>query len=302
MEPLRQDQHDLRTGSVPAGQALSERIVYRLGAEVLRLDVDQLFSCCYCIQIEPADLHDGFEQGHQGRTAGHADRHLSSGDRHHLPDRNGVGRRARGERERLSAGIEPPLLEEPGQFPGYRAGMKGLHIVIGLILLPGQDPLGVLSPVLAVVPAVGAEVQAAHEGAGPVDDDQLLMMARIECMPAVEPEMDPVACREIENELVEPFLVEADDSAEIPHENEDLELGVPLAQFVQKGGHHDLARGIAQIAAPQKRHPPFELPARYQEVSPGPAGHFVKGPEIVPSVDEEAGPVLVVDAAAVPAG
>lgn len=109
--------------------------------------------------------------------------------------------------------------------------------------------------VLARVPAMIAEVEAAEEGEAAIDDDELLVVRAFLDVAAVEPERDALVRRPVEEQRLHPLALEREDHVEVPREDADLELGAPFAERVEEGLQRDgpsLALGRLRVFAAER--------------------------------------------------
>ena len=187
----------------------NERPVHRLGAEVLVFQINDSLGSHYRVVKQFPYLQQRYIGPLQVSCHCLAESHLAGGNR----DRPGClereCRRSRGggfEVERAAARIPPALPEQFRQFLDDRAGVVGLDVVVRIIARAvAVDTVRVLQQVPAVIPAVGADIDATHEGDCSVDNHEFLMVGGTHRMTVIEPEVDPLVGRPVEDPLLKPF-------------------------------------------------------------------------------------------------
>ena len=81
------------------------------------------------------------------------------------------------------------------------------------------DSQRIIWPMIALIPAAGAKIDAANKTESTVDDDELLMMRGIERFAAIIAELESLIGIPIEIPVLKPFPVEAVQHAVVPGEH-----------------------------------------------------------------------------------
>jgi hypothetical protein len=120
------------------------------------------------------------------------------------------------------AGADPPLAHELAQRPRGVAVDHRLHIVERAIgHAAGIAATRLVGEMLARIPPALRDIQSADERNGIVDDDDLLVVRRINRVRRVEPEGKAAVRAPVELVHRQPFALESVEHREVPSERVD---------------------------------------------------------------------------------
>ena len=179
------------------------------------------------------------------------------------------------------------------------AGEDGLHLVVRLVrLVLARHPPRIARDVRGGVPAILADVRAAHERDLPVDDRDLLMVRAAERDGAVRLELEAVDGRDVEDDLLEDLALEREEETVVPREHLHLELGALAAEPIEEREELVVLRVSAarDVVAAEQLDVAVELPAEDQDAALRARGRDVERAVVVLSVDEETRADVLVDA------
>ena len=205
-EPVRQDHDDLDAGPVGSRHPGDQGPVDGLGTKILVFQVDELLGRQDGVDKEVPDFKDilGVQVGNAGLGPAHG--HLVGGERNRPGAVEGEGGFAGGEAQVIGARLEPALGEQVDQFLHDRTGVVGLDVVVGTVgLAIPLDPPRVLFQVVAVVPAVRADVHPPDKGKAAVQYDVFLMMGGTQRVFAVKTKMQTLIGGPAEDHILKPF-------------------------------------------------------------------------------------------------
>ncbi len=174
-------------------------------------DVNQPFGGIDGIEKELADFEDRFVAAAALGNLGPADRHPLGGKRKARVENEWPWFAVRrGQIKAVATNSLPTLLEEFRQLLNDGSDVIGLQVVEGAIARAvAIDSQWIVRPMIALIPAAGAKIDAADKTESAVDDDELLMMRGIERFAAVVAELEALVSVPIEIPILKPFPVEA---------------------------------------------------------------------------------------------
>src|SRR6185369_2266251 len=161
----------------------------------------------------------------------------------------------------------------------------------------GVEPARIDGAMVARVPAVRAEVEAAGERDGVVDDDDLLMMARADRMAAVETEAQSAVSAPPEFHERQRLALERVDHRKVPVEDVRVQVAALRHDCVQEIAEAT-GQGVRDIGT--DAYPTIDVPAENQDRAFCTLERGGERPEVRIAVDEEGDAIGVLTAPAVP--
>ncbi len=116
----------------------------------------------------------------------------------------------RGQIKAVATNNLPTLLKEFRKLPDDGSDVIGLQVMEGAIARAvAVDSQRIVRPMIALIPAAGAKIDAANKTESAVDDDELLMMRGIERFAAIVAKLEALVSTPVEMPVLKPFAVEA---------------------------------------------------------------------------------------------
>jgi hypothetical protein len=273
------DDDDLR--AVRLGEPRLERFADHVRGEVLVLDVDVVAGFRDHLEVERLDVVHALVAVRGRHGAGH--REARFGERHGQLFGPGVRRDLHGLQRLAGRGV-PALACDFREHPRGLAVHGDHDVMKGGIGLTFEDAFRVLRLVLARVPALVGEVEAARERELVVDDDDLLVVRPRHRMRVVEAEVDaPVRLPLADAERGRDLAIGSEHDRVIPVEDADPQVALAPREAVQEIAQLDRLPGVV-VAQPRAA---VEIPGEDQDRALGALGGAHERLEVFLGVDDE---------------
>ncbi len=225
-------------------------------------------------------LHPGARQG-DGRIARP---YRDVGGPQHL---RAAANRSIKRRQCRAGGVLPAERGKVAQVAGRLAGDQRLHIVEGPVAAAGLvDPARIVRRMRPRVPPALGQVEATEVGELPVDDDELLVLARAGRMRAVQLEMQPVLVLPAELRRRQQLALQHIDHREVPGQDVDGQVVPARRQILQRLGQR--ARVQRVVLVTDQLEPAVDIPTDDQDLPLGSLHALADGAEIRLAVDQPA--------------